>query len=267
MVRLAWMTDIHLNFLEPMQIDNWLSDVRKVRPHAVLITGDIGEASTYEDYLIRIAGRLGVPLFFVLGNHDYYHGDIAQVREKAMMIENEYACLNWLPAHGVVKLSEDTALVGHGGWGDAQYGDFLNSSVMLNDYMLIDDLNGLAPVNLQKKLQSLGEDAAKILVPQLEAALIAYDHVYVATHVPPFQESCWYDGQTPADDDDYLPHFACKAVGDVLLDMADRHPEKQIVVVCGHTHGWGETQMRPNLQVITEGATYGQPMIARLFDI
>ncbi|MEL6306991.1 MAG: metallophosphoesterase [Chloroflexota bacterium] len=267
MVRLAWMTDLHLNFLEPIQIDHWLTDVRKARAHAVVITGDIGEASTFEDYLIRMAGRLGVPLFFVLGNHDYYHGSIAQVRETAEMIENEYACLNWLPAHGVVKLNEETALVGHGGWGDAQYGDFLNSSVMLNDYLIIDDLNGLAPVNLQKKLKSLGKDAVETLAPQLEEALTDYNHVYVATHVPPFQESCWYDDKTPPDDDDYLPHFACKAVGDLLLDMTDTYPTKLITVLCGHTHGRGETQMRPNLQVITEGATYGEPTIARVFDI
>jgi hypothetical protein len=117
------------------------------------------------------------------------------------------------------------------------------------------------------KLRALGHDAALYIKRILPTALGRFEHVYVALHVPPFQESCWYDDKTPSFDDDYLPHFACKAVGDVLLQIADEYPDNQITVLCGHTHGSGETTMRPNLHVITAGAEYGQPTIARIFSL
>lgn len=267
MTRLAWMTDIHLNFLGTIQIENWLRELKKEQFHALLISGDIGEADSLEDYLIRIGGKLGVPIYFVLGNHDYYRSSIENVRANIRRLHNENAGLNWLPEQGIVQLSEAVAMVGHGGWGDGGYGDFMNSSLMLNDYILIQELNDLTLSNRLLKLQALGQDATDYIQRILPLALARFEHIYVALHVPPFQESCWYDGKTPPDDDDYLPHFTCKAVGDVLLKIADDYPDKQITVLCGHTHGSGETTMRPNLHVITSGAEYGQPTIARIFDL
>ena len=51
-----------------------------------------------------------------------------------------------------------------------------------------------------------------------EQALERFEHVLVLTHVPPFREACWHEGRISGDD--YLPYFACKATGDVLLDEA-----------------------------------------------
>ena len=267
MIRLAWMTDIHLNFLGTMQIEAWLNEIKREQFNALLITGDIGEADSLQDYLIRISGKLRVPVYFVLGNHDYYRSSISNVRANVRRLHHENSGLNWLPEHGIVQLSDTVAMLGHGGWGDGGYGNFLNSSLMLNDYVLIQELSGLAPVNLLNNLRSLGEDSARYIKQILPEALARFEHVYVALHVPPFQKSCWYDGKTPTDDDDYLPHFTCKAVGDVLLEISDDYPDKQITVLCGHTHGSGETTMRPNLHVITSGAEYGQPTIARIFEL
>lgn len=266
-MQLAWMTDIHLNFLGAIQINNWLTAIKQEKFHALLITGDIGEANTLEDYLIRLQGRLNVPIYFVLGNHDYYHSSIADVRTHVLDIHNEHAGLNWLPEQGIVKLNDTTALVGHGAWGDGGYGNFHQSSLMLNDYTLIQELADLSSDDRLEKLQALGRDSAEYIAQILPRALSEFNHVYVALHVPPFQETCWYDGNTPPDDDEYLPHFTCKHVGDALLKIADQYPDKQITVLCGHTHGWGEVLIRPNLQVITSGAVYGKPTIARIFSL
>lgn len=265
MVTIAWMTDIHLNFLEVIQIEKWLDSFAKEKLDALLITGDIGEANSLRDYLLRIVGHLRLPTYFVLGNHDYYHGSIKEVRAIASQLDEEHSLLNWLPKHGIVRLSETVALLGHGGWGDAGYGDFMRSRVMLNDYQLIYELTGLNPIELLKKLYELGQEANQFLIATLPAALEEYEHVYVALHVPPFQETCWYDGKTPENDDDYLPHFACKGAGDALLELAEKYPRKKINVLCGHTHGSGETTILPNLKVITAGAEYGDPQIARIF--
>ena len=267
MTHLAWMTDIHLNFLGTMQIEQWLTNLKQGHFHALLITGDIGEADTIADYLIRIGGKLNVPIYFVLGNHDYYRSSIEQVRAKMRQLDQEHALINWLPEHGIVKLSATTGLIGHGGWGDGGYGDFMNSSILLNDYILIEELADIsAEVRLQK-LRALGQDAAHYIQDVLPPALDRFEQVYVALHVPPFQESCWHNHKLPDDDDDYLPHFTCKAVGDVLLHIADAYPHRQITVLCGHTHGSGEAQPRPNLQVMTAGAEYGNPTIAAIFTV
>ena len=46
----------------------------------------------------------------------------------------------YLSQAGVVELTPSTALVGHDGWADARLGDFDHSDVVLNDYVLIDEL-------------------------------------------------------------------------------------------------------------------------------
>ncbi|MGJ3239713.1 MAG: metallophosphoesterase family protein [Anaerolineae bacterium] len=267
MTHLAWMTDIHLNFLGTTQIEDWLQQLKRETFQALLITGDIGEADSLKDYLIRMHGRLGVPIYFVLGNHDYYRSSIANVRANMHHLHDEHPSLIWLPIRGIVQLSERVGLIGHGSWSDGGYGDFMASPIILNDYVLIHDLCDLPRAELLGKLRELGQEAADYIAEILPIALEQYDQMLVALHVPPFQESCWHDGKTPPDEDAYLPHFTCKAVGDVLLQIADANPHKQLTVLCGHTHGTGVNDMRQNLQVITAGAEYGKPKIARIFSL
>ena len=99
----------------------------------------------------------------------------------------------------------------------------------------------------------------------LPDALDRFQHVLVVTHVPPFRESCWHEGRIS--DNDWLPHFACKAVGDVLADEMKKHLGKQMTVICGHTHGAGEAQILPNLRVLTGGAEYGNPVKQRVLEV
>jgi len=85
------------------------------------------------------------------------------------------------------------------------------------------------------------------------------------THVPPFKASCWHEGQIS--DDEFLPHFACRAVGDVLVEAMQKHPKCDLTVLCGHTHSPGEATILPNLLVKTGGAEYGSPCIQELIAI
>lgn len=266
MKRLAWMTDIHLNFLGTVQIEEWLKQLQKQGYTALLITGDIGEANSVQDYLIRISEHLRLPIYFILGNHDFYHGSIEHVRAGIRRLDSERDLLHYLPLHGIIPLNEESALIGHDGWGDGGYGDFLQSSIMLNDYIYIQELAGLKPVDRLLKLRALGQEAALYLRRNLPKALDNFKHVYVAVHAPPYQEAAWHMGKTPVDNDPFLPHFTCKAVGDVLLELAAEYPQKQITVLCGHTHGSGTVAIRENLQVLTAGAEYGHPRVERLFE-
>jgi len=79
----------------------------------------------------------------------------------------------------------------------------------------------------------------------------------VVTHVPPFRESAWYEGSYSADD--WLPFFSCGAVGQVLRETMQARPDREMWVLCGHTHGSGTADILPNLRVLTGGAEYGSP--------
>ena len=79
--------------------------------------------------------------------------------------------------------------------------------------------------------------------------------------MPPFREACIYEGKIS--NDDWLPHFSCKAVGDVLRDIMSQHPQRNLTVLCGHTHGSGTADILPNLRVHTGAAVYGEPAIQK----
>lgn len=89
-------------------------------------------------------------------------------------------------------------------------------------------------------------------------------HVVVLTHVPPFAEAAWYRGAYSGPD--WLPFFACKAAGEVLKASMENHPDKQMTVLCGHTHGGGESSILPNLVVYTGAARYSRPTVQRIFN-
>jgi 3',5'-cyclic-AMP phosphodiesterase len=114
-------------------------------------------------------------------------------------------------------------------------------------------------------LEALGDEAAGYLKGVLASATEKYARVIVATHIPPFREASWCDGRPSTDD--FLPFFACKAVGDVLLEAARLHPTCQILVLCGHTHGGGELQVLENLRVLTGPAEYGKPEIEQVLQV
>jgi hypothetical protein len=79
------------------------------------------------------------------------------------------------------------------------------------------------------------------------------------------KEAAWYNGRHS--DDNYLPHFACKATGDALRRVMESHPQSHLMVLCGHTHGIGEVQIMENVWVLTGGAEYRKPLIQRIFEI
>jgi 3',5'-cyclic AMP phosphodiesterase CpdA len=264
-MRLAWLTDLHLNFVSPRVFQSLIDGVRAESPDAVLVGGDTGEAPNVGEYLRELAAQLAKPVYFVLGNHDFYRSSIPAVREDLGRLCKAVPNLSWLPTAGVVSLSDRTALVGHDGWGDGGYGDVANTQVILNDYFLIEDLQELSHADHVAKLRSLGREAADHVRRVLPRALERHEEVILLTHVPPFREACWHQGKIS--DDDWLPFFACRAVGDVLRAIMAEYPDRRLTVLCGHTHSPGECDVRPNLTVLTGGAVYGKPGVQAVFEV
>src|SRR5579872_847526 len=88
--RVVWLTDLHLNFLKLRQTEEFLARVNAERPDAVLIGGDIAEAPSVAGCLETIAARLTCPIYFVLGNHDFYFGSIERVRQTVEALSAEH---------------------------------------------------------------------------------------------------------------------------------------------------------------------------------
>jgi hypothetical protein len=136
---------------------------------------------------------------------------VANTRTRVAGIVNGSKNLVYLSGAGVVELTSKTCLVGHDSWADARLGDHDGSDVILNDFLLIDELrcwedaHTLDKPALRQALQTLGDEAARYLNGVLPAAAERYPNVVIATHVPPFREAAWYQGQPSGDD--YLPYF------------------------------------------------------------
>ena len=83
-----------------------------------------------------------------------------------------------------------------------------------------------------------------------------FQHIMVLTHVPPFREACWHEGRIS--DDNWLPHFTCKAVGDVLIEAMAANPDHRMTVLCGHTHSGASTGVAESPRTDREPDTVGQ---------
>src|SRR4051794_2467983 len=105
-MKLAWLTDIHLNFLEPNEVESFLQTVAQTPCDGMLLSGDIGEAPDVAYYLQSLDTPFQKPIYFVHGNHDFYGGSMAAVRENIGYLHDRRSNLHYLPRSSVVALTE-----------------------------------------------------------------------------------------------------------------------------------------------------------------
>ncbi len=255
MKRVVWLTDIHLNFLPGARSRRFCPKSPRRSPTRVLISGDIGESHDVCDYLGDIHQAVRVPTYFVLGNHDYYHGSIYETRRRVDQFCAERPRLHYLSSDEAHALATHVGVVGHDGWADGRLGDYARSLVMMHDWKLITNWSATPSKAAGNCSRAWATKSAEHLRRVLPPALDEYRDVVLVTHVPPFREACWHEGGIS--NDQWPPHFTCKATGDAILEVMRAHPDNRLTVLCGHTHGHGETQPLQNVQVITGAAQYG----------
>ncbi|MEG3641630.1 metallophosphoesterase [Magnetococcus sp. PR-3] len=256
----VWLTDIHLDFLDESDKETLYSDIRNQKPERIFISGDIATGTTITDEMEHMANALGLPIYFVLGNHDYYKSDFAQVNASIFLLCKNNCNLIWMREAGIIPLSTSTALIGHEGWADGGYGDFIGSTVQLTDYILIESLKACPTRELlHQKLRELGQQSAKFTEKMLCRAFTEFDSAILLTHVPPFREDCLY--QNRPSNDEWAPHFSNRSMGEMLTRIMLDHKDKNLTVLCGHTHHLSKNKILPNLEVLVGTATYGAPEI------
>ncbi|MGD1048474.1 MAG: metallophosphoesterase [Candidatus Krumholzibacteriaceae bacterium] len=264
-MRLGWISDIHLNFLDQAGCRRFLGDLASHDADAWLLGGDIGEAASVVEFLRMIDAALLCKTYFTLGNHDFYGGSLKEVRAQVRELVSQSERLVYLTESDAQLLDCGIAIVGDDSWGDARYGDALGTPVEMNDFFVIEDLAGRSRSALVRTMNGLGDEAAARLSPKLERAAASCEDVVALMHVPPFREAAWHQGWRS--DDDWVPWFSCRAVGEAILSCARTHPQVSFLVLCGHTHGSGVYSPLPNVTVHTAEAEYGAPRIQRFFEV
>lgn len=269
-MKLIWLTDIHLNFLTLGRRMDFYQKVIAASGNKILISGDIAEAPSVTEILKEMVQAIQRPIYFVLGNHDYYRGQVDSLRQEMRELTQNEPLLHWLLESGVHDLGNQTILLGEDCWADGRYGDYTNSRVTLNDSRMIIDLfqsNILGKYQLLEKMQQLADQDAQHLNIKLLNAIKNHcpKKVIILIHVPPFKEVCLHKGKIS--NDDFLPFFSSKITGDVLTQIAQANKEIQFLVLCGHTHSKAYWQPYENLIIKAGTAEYTKPEIQEIITL
>lgn len=269
-MKLIWLTDVHLNFLTLEKRMEFYQKVIAASGDKILISGDIAEAPSVSEILKEMAETIQKPIFFVLGNHDYYHGQVDSLRQEMRNLTQNESLLHWLPTSGVQDLGNQTVLLGEDCWADGRYGNYTNSRVTLNDSRMIIDLfqsNILGKYPLLEKMQQLADQDAQNLKIKLPDAMKNHrpKKVIILIHIPPFKEVCLHEGKISSDD--FLPFFSSKITGDVLMQIAQENKGVEFLVLCGHTHSKAYWQPCENLTIKAGSAEYSKPEIQEVITL
>lgn len=267
-MKLTWLTDIHLNCLKYPARFAFYQQIINTSADAVLITGDIAEGTNVIALLREMRNQIKKPIYFVLGNHDYYGKSIVELQQEMVAMTEENNRLFWMPVANH-QLNSTTILIGQDSWADGRLGDFYNSTASFYDSRMIPDLieqKNAGKSELLKKMQQLADQDALQMQKQLLAALDSHpETIIIMTHVPPFQEVALHKNKIC--DNNYLPLFVSKIMGDTLLPIITANPQIKFLLLCGHTHSAAVYQPLDNLTVKAGKAEYNKPVIQEIFEV
>ncbi len=78
----VWLSDIHLDFVDAAAARILAASVADQEPGAVVLTGDIAHSIDLVPSLELLPATIPCPIYFVLGDHDFYHGFIRTTRSR-----------------------------------------------------------------------------------------------------------------------------------------------------------------------------------------
>lgn len=275
----SWASDIHLNFISE-QSRFYFYDIFKDYPSDnILITGDIADAEYTYSYLAELALHLkdtSKTVYFVLGNHDYYHGSVPDYRNEMKALCKRYSNMVYLTHTPGIDLGDGFTLVVVDGWADARNGNYEDSPVVLNDSRYIKEISPWKnemermanKMNKRKvretirlNMQKLADEDAYILESQIDKVLsndVKPHTIIIATHVPPVKSYIFEDKPCT---DDYLPFFTSKVLNDLLIKKAAENPNVDFFSFSGHTHQDTRFIETQNLECYIAKAEYMYPKI------
>lgn len=161
-MKLLWLTDLHLDKTERKRRTLFYAMLRRMSADAVVITGDISDARYLPGHLRELGQACAPrPVYFVLGNHDFYGSGFADVDRAVAAVCKEKPNLHHLGQGEIIRLGAHDALVGHRGWADGRAGWGSRSPVWNPDHSAIDDFRSLSRRILWSRVEELGKASGK----------------------------------------------------------------------------------------------------------
>lgn len=262
LVRIGWCTDIHLDVLERYEIRDFARSIAKKEYDLVLLTGDISTFDNLKQDLAEMDPFMNCPVFFTLGNHDYYGTSLDFAGEE---VKNwEFKNMLHLPSQGPIELvGFNTHLVGVDNLYDGGSGN-PRAEMSLMDFAVIWDFVAKSWKDRKQTMKDFAyesnmhmwREALAVMQPETNVN----HHTIIACHVPPFAAASLHRGKQASDDS--LPFFSNQMLGNEILRMADHWKGSRYTSISGHTHAKAVYQTKhPNVLCRVGGARYGTPEI------
>lgn len=236
MKRITWITDTHFDKFDGVQFERALWELKLSQPDYVFHTGDISEAPSLIEHLERLQSAVNCPVYFVLGNHDLYYGSTAAVHNNVREMCSTNKNLVWLTDVPSVQLNDSNVIVGHDGWYDASKGWTSKHSIVYRpDWHLIHDFSKLRDGTRRlNRTKEVAFNSAITTTDKIRHAFEKGSRVHFLTHVPPWAEpfklidvvTSWF----------WSPYNVSTIMGQTLEKLMAQHPERELIVYCGHVH-------------------------------
>lgn len=277
MFKFAWLTDIHLDHLDAPSLQAFFIDNKpKGRYDGYFITGDLSTGRDVVSCLNSMVDTWKKPVYFVLGNHDYWNSSFDSVSRRVVAACDGKKNLHWLTASNFFKLSKDCCVVGHDGWYDGVNGNALGSTFRMADwfktqeYMKITWGNPVLADVYRRDIIELSQKLASKAVSEMKKSLKTaisggFKRIIVLTHFPPWKDAHIHNGFVG--DEHAQPWFTCRMMGEMLEETAAANVGIQFEVLCGHTHGRCEYEVAPNLICRVGAADYGKPVVQEVIEV
>jgi predicted phosphohydrolase len=272
-VKIAWATDIHLDFLQreggrTLVQFAFAEPLAATKADIVVISGDISLSSMLEDHLRILDEILSCPIYFVLGNHDFYGGNFESVRSRVDQLCKSSKHLHYLTtSDSLQEIAPNFHIVGHDGWYDGYYGRPFSGGLVMSDWIQIEDFSehliqipGGATIDAHKIISSAREAsfyAAEHVEKQARRAAEFSKNVLIVTHVPPFPEVHMHGGK--GSNEASIPWYTSKLMGDAITRVSEDYPGVSFAVFCGHTHEKARIRKSKNVECFVGGSEYGEP--------
>lgn len=250
-----WYTDTHLDKKTPWAKANFFRHLKKEDPTGIFLTGDISSGAMLTLDLTLLAKSVNCPIYFVLGNHDYWFSSFEETHDKVRKLCQKYTNLVWLTESDVIHLTPDVALIGAEGWYDVRIGDpkYLKPTF---DWMLIKDFRKLSSWEKRVELfRQKSEESCHILVDKIEKCIEQKcKNIYLLTHVPPWKEATRDEGTFM--EKIWLPYNVNLALGKAIEESMEDLKKRQLTVLCGHTHTQRNILVSRNVNCLVGDGNY-----------
>lgn len=255
MNRYIWISDTHFDLLS---IKDYLKFITDLPGDNLILTGDIATGRTLIDQLVILARNYSKPIYFVLGNHDLWRKFKKDIQDELKNLKEQFPNLYYLTNEDVISLTTDIALIGEDGWYDSGYQKPYVPFVFYWDWYHILDFRALFSVAERYQLMTNWATlAAGKIKSKLIAAFEKHQLVYLATHMP-----IWPEKTDNISSFFWKPYNSSKIISSVVEEVMKNYPNKNLIVLAGHTHDFRREKISSNIELRVAPATCGAPSIS-----